>query len=68
MADNPPITPEGIPMRVADESFVLERKNVEIEVKIENCKPWGKRTATGKVTMIFLSVSKIWNIYLNSFT
>ena len=50
MADNPPITPEGIPMRVADESFVLERKNVEIEVKIENCKPWGKRTATGKVT------------------
>lgn len=34
MAENPPMTPEGIPMRVSDEVFVLERKNVEIEVVI----------------------------------
>ncbi|EAS02026.3 PH-GRAM-WBP2 domain protein, putative (macronuclear) [Tetrahymena thermophila SB210] len=56
MAENPPITDDGIPLRVGDEMFVLERKNVELEVKIENCKPWGKRSATGK---LFLTTCRL---------
>lgn len=58
MADNPPITDTGIPLRVSNELFVLERKNVEIEVKIEKCAPWGKRSATGIVFIkILLSIT-----------
>ena len=46
MALNPPITPAGVPLRVEQEYFVLYRKDMECEVKIENM---GKYTAYGKV-------------------
>jgi hypothetical protein len=49
MALNPPISPQGIPLRVEGESFLLERKSMEIEVKIDSNKEWGKKTGKGKV-------------------
>jgi len=48
MALNPPITPSGIPLKVEGELFLLERKNIEVEVKVDAQK-WGKRTGKGKV-------------------
>ena len=49
MAENPPLSNTGIPLRVDGEYFVLDRKNVEIEIVIPNVKKFGKRSATGKV-------------------
>ena len=38
-----------MPLRVEGELFILERKNIEIEVKIETHKNWGTKSATGIV-------------------
>lgn len=49
MALNPPVTSQGIPLRVEGEFFVLQRKDMEIEVKIDNM---GKYGAKGKVLKV----------------
>ncbi len=46
MALNPPLAPDGSPLRVAGELFVLQRKNLEFEIKIEGM---GKLTGAGHV-------------------
>ncbi|KAM3146737.1 hypothetical protein pb186bvf_001267 [Paramecium bursaria] len=46
MAFNPPVTQQGVPLRVDQEHFMLFRKDMECEVKIENM---GKYTAKGKI-------------------
>ena len=46
MALNPPISQNGVPFRVEGEFFVLERKNIECEFKIDNL---GTKTGKGKV-------------------
>ena len=47
MAFNPPVTNSGLPLRVDGEFLVLQRKNVEIEVKVDGTT--GKKTAKGTV-------------------
>jgi len=46
MALNPPLAADGTPLRVAGELFVLHRKKMEFEIKIENM---GKLTGAGHV-------------------
>lgn len=52
MALNPPISLDGLPFRLEGEYFMLERKNIESEFKIEGF--GGKRAGKGKVKNIFL--------------
>jgi hypothetical protein len=46
MALNPPISLDGLPLRVEGEYLVLKRKDIEGEFKIENI---GKKTGKGLV-------------------
>lgn len=46
MALNPPVTMNGLPIRVADEFILLERDGIEIEVKVQGM---SKLSAKGKV-------------------
>ncbi len=48
MALNPPISLDGLPLRVEGEYLVLKRKDIEAEFKIENI---GKKTGKGMVNM-----------------
>jgi hypothetical protein len=47
MALNPPISQNGLPLRVEGEFMVLERKNIECEFKIDGMDK--KKTGKGKV-------------------
>jgi hypothetical protein len=47
MALNPPISQNGLPLRVEGEFMVLERKNIECEFKIDRMDK--KKTGKGKV-------------------
>jgi len=47
MALNPPLSADGSPLRVANELFVLQRKNLEFEIDITGM---GKLTGKGHVT------------------
>ena len=49
MALNPPLSPDGTPLRVAGELFVLLRKNMEFEIKIAGV---GKLTGEGDVRFL----------------
>lgn len=53
MAFNPPVTSSGLPMRVEGEYMVLERKSMEIEVKVNGVS--GKKAGKGKVLFSTLS-------------
>ena len=54
MALNPPLNENGDPFRVDNnECFILQRKGIEFEVKVEGL---GKMTGKGKV-------SKLWFIF-----
>ncbi len=49
MALNPPLTPSGDPFRIDhNEFFILHRKGIEFEVKVEGL---GKMAGKGIVTM-----------------
>lgn len=52
MAFNPPINSAGQPMRLEGEYMVLLRKNIEIEIKIDNAS--GEKKAKGKVNLSIL--------------
>ncbi|KRX04206.1 hypothetical protein PPERSA_11330 [Pseudocohnilembus persalinus] len=56
MAYNPPLTNQGLPCKVDGELFVLQRKDMEIEVKIDGNKQWGKKTGRG---IMFLTSCRI---------
>lgn len=47
MALNPPLSPDGTPLRVPGELFVLNRKNMEFEIKVQ-----GLGTLTGEGLVI----------------
>lgn len=47
MALNPPVTMNGLPIRVADEFILLERDGIDIEVKVQGM---SKLSAKGKVS------------------
>jgi len=49
MALNPPISLEGLPLKVEGEYLILQRENIEVEFKIPNV---GKKTGKGKVLTI----------------
>lgn len=49
MALNPPLTMNGDPCRVEGEFFVMKRKGVEFEFKVEN---GNKYTGEGHVTSL----------------
>lgn len=49
MALNPPLTYDGLPLKVSGEVFVLSRQHMEIEVKIKNNNEFGKKTGKGMV-------------------
>lgn len=60
MALNPPLDNNGVPIRVEGEYFVLERKDMEIEVKIDG---FSKSTGKGKLyvtTARLVFVNKNW--------
>ena len=46
MALNPPLSPDGTPLRVAGELFVMNRKHMEFEINIAGM---GKLTGEGIV-------------------
>jgi len=49
MALNPPISLEGLPLRVEGEFLILKRKDIEVEFKIKNM---GKKTGKGYVILL----------------
>jgi hypothetical protein len=49
MALNPPINDMGEPFRIENECFILQRKGIEFEVKVEGL---GKMSGKGIVTFI----------------
>ena len=53
MALNPPVAPTGKPLRVDGEYLVLERKQMECEVKIPGI---GKKTGKGIVHYLFFLI------------
>lgn len=46
MAINPPLSPDGTPLRVPGEIFVMTRKDMEFEIKVTGL---GKLTGAGHV-------------------
>ncbi len=49
MTLNVPINEQGVPLALPNEQFVLFRKNIEFEVKIEGV---GKKSLKGTVTIL----------------
>lgn len=49
MALNPPISMDGLPLRVEGEYMVLKRKDIEVEFKTQNL---GTKTGKGLVKFI----------------
>jgi hypothetical protein len=47
MALNPPLTGQGEPFRIEGEHFIMQRKGIEFEVKVEGL---GKMKGTGMVS------------------
>ena len=66
MALNPPVNAQGMPNKIDGEYFVLERQDIEIEVKIPNTN-WPKKSATGTVNkqFIFIFIIVIFNYMQN---
>ena len=64
MALNPPISFDGLPLRLEGEYFMLERKNIESEFKIEGL--GGKRAGKGKVKNELFYFFKIKALYYDS--
>ena len=52
MALNPPISLDGLPLRVEGEFLVLKRKDIEVEYKVPQ---YGKKTGKGFV-LIFIKL------------
>ena len=48
MALNPPVGPDGQPLRLPTEHFILERKEIDFEVKIDTI---GKLKGKGRLIL-----------------
>ena len=60
MALNPPVSLQGVPLRVADEYILLERDGTEIEAKVQGMKTLSAKGKVGHpLTQIFLTSARL---------